>query len=269
MKNNMKLTDYYKSGKHKENVLKARTKAAEATALNKQQRIDTYNKNPSLCKCCSTSLEYKKRHNQFCSKSCAATYNNTGRIRTEESKQKTGKSVSLAYSLLSDEEKKNINKNIPRQKFSKIEWHTCKVCEKIFYTKTWSSPRITCGEVECKTHASVGIRPYTNGRRKIFYYFNKTENKEVLLESSWELDLAIWLDENNIPWVRPSPIKWFDSIKNKNRLYYPDFFLTEKGIYLDPKNPTALKIDQNKMEEVSKIIPILYGDLNTIKRELI
>lgn len=45
--------------------------------------------------------------------------------------------------------------------------------------------------------------------------------------------------------------------------------IIEKGLYLDPKNPTALKLDQNKMDEVSKIIPILYGDLNTIKRELI
>lgn len=255
----MKHTDYYKSGQHKINALKAQERAREATALHKKERIDAYNTQPNRCKNCDSILDYSNRKNKFCCRSCSAQYNNKNRPpKTKETRSKISETMS--------------GRKFPgrgnNQKSSKIEWHTCKVCEKIFYTKTWSSLRITCGAVECKTHASVGIRPYTNGRRKIFYYFNKTENKEVLLESSWELDLAVWLDEHSISWIRPSPIKWFDPIKNKIRLYYPDFFLTEKGLYLDPKNPTALKLDKTKMEEVSKIIPILYGDLNTIKKEI-
>ena len=34
--------------------------------------------------------------------------------------------------------------------------------------------------------------------------------KDVLLDSSWELALAIRLDELNIKWIRPERIMWID-----------------------------------------------------------
>jgi len=45
-------------------------------AEQKQARIDEYNKHPAYCKECSLPLPYKKRKNDFCNRSCAATYNN-------------------------------------------------------------------------------------------------------------------------------------------------------------------------------------------------
>ena len=44
-----------------------------------QERITIYNLNPNFCKCCNKPLEYSQRHNKFCDKSCAATYNNRQR----------------------------------------------------------------------------------------------------------------------------------------------------------------------------------------------
>ena len=41
-----------------------------------QERIAIYNLNPNFCKCCNKPFEYSQRHNKFCDKSCAATYNN-------------------------------------------------------------------------------------------------------------------------------------------------------------------------------------------------
>ena len=41
-----------------------------------QQRIDTYNENPTKCLNCHAVFTYKNRHNKFCNSSCAATYNN-------------------------------------------------------------------------------------------------------------------------------------------------------------------------------------------------
>jgi hypothetical protein len=52
-----------------------------------------YNNNPSYCKQCNTVLQFKKRHYKFCSSSCAAKFNNTGRILTEDTKNKICKSL--------------------------------------------------------------------------------------------------------------------------------------------------------------------------------
>jgi hypothetical protein len=77
----------------------------------------------------------------------------------------------------------------------------------------------------------------------------KTKNgEELLLDSSWEEILAKRLDELDIKWIRPdTPIVWTDS-RNRHRNYFPDFFLPEFQIYLDPKNSAALKAQSEKVE---------------------
>lgn len=261
MKNNMKQTDYYKSGKHLQNVLVAREKALHQAQLNKEKRIDAYNLQPNFCQHCKLPLDYKSRKNKFCNSSCSASHSNTHRApRTPESKLKTSKAL------------KGVLKGpriAPMRRYCKIEWNVCGCCHKIFYTKTWSNSKKSCGSNECKTHLSVGIRTYKNGRRKIFYYFNKHQNKEILLESTWEYNLAIWLDENNITWIRPSYIKWYDEHKQKERLYYPDFYLSDINLYLDPKNPTAMKLESYKMSQIEKLIPIVYGNVESIKQSIL
>lgn len=47
----------------------------------KQQRIETYNKNPKLCKHCGKPIPYAQRNNKFCNSSCSASYNNVHRAR--------------------------------------------------------------------------------------------------------------------------------------------------------------------------------------------
>jgi hypothetical protein len=73
------------------------------------------------------------------------------------------------------------------------------------------------------------------------------EYKGILLDSSWELALAKRLDELNVSWIRPEPIEWVDS-KGLKRNYFPDFYLPEYEIYLDPKNPHAIKVQKKKID---------------------
>lgn len=87
--------------------------------------------------------------------------------------------------------------------------------------------------------------------------------KDVKLQSSWEVKVAEKLDELNIQWVRPEPIDWIDST-GKNRLYFPDFYLPDRDLYLDPKNARVLAKDREKMEAVSKKINLVVGELNII-----
>jgi hypothetical protein len=93
-KNNMKNTAYYKSGRHKDNALKARQLAVAAQQTILENKITEYLNNPNKCSCCLIPLSYTNKTNKFCSTSCSATYNNRKRdIPSEKSRTKT--SVSL------------------------------------------------------------------------------------------------------------------------------------------------------------------------------
>lgn len=69
----------------------------------------------------------------------------------------------------------------------------------------------------------------------------------VLLDSTWEVELAIRLDFLNIYWIRPDPIKWKDDF-GKIHNYFPDFYLPDLDLYLDPKNPQAYRVQLRKIE---------------------
>lgn len=71
--------------------------------------------------------------------------------------------------------------------------------------------------------------------------------KGVLLDSSWELELAKRLDELEIKWVRPDPIPWVDE-ESVTHNYFPDFYLEDYDLFLDPKNPQAIKVQKKKLD---------------------
>jgi hypothetical protein len=91
--------------------------------------------------------------------------------------------------------------------------------------------------------------------------YTKKDGSVVSLDSSWEEALAIRLDEIGINWIRPDPIKWIDNTGVVHN-YFPDFYLTDFDIYLDPKNPYAIKAQQNKLKcltEQIKNLKIIKG----------
>lgn len=92
------------------------------------------------------------------------------------------------------------------------------------------------------------------------------------MDSSWEVKLAIWMDEKNIIWDRNKKrhqFIWTDS-NNKKHRYYPDFYIPSINLYLDPKNPHLIKCDKFKIEQVQKEnnIKIEYGNLEYLKNVL-
>lgn len=80
-------------------------------------------------------------------------------------------------------------------------------------------------------------------RRKMIEY------NGVWLDSTWELELAKRLDSMKIKWVRPDPIPWVDS-EGVTHNYFPDFYLTDYDIFLDPKNPQAKKVQKKKIDMI-------------------
>ena len=74
---------------------------------------------------------------------------------------------------------------------------------------------------------------------------------EILLDSSWEEALAKRLDELDINWVRPEiPIPWIDK-NSRQHNYFPDFYLPDLKLYLDPKNPMACLVQKEKLDIIT------------------
>lgn len=82
-----------------------------------------------------------------------------------------------------------------------------------------------------------GYRPHPN--RGIRY-------NGVWFDSRWEEQVARSLDAEGVKWERPRRgFVWSDD----GRKYYPDFYLPEFDIYLDPKNSYLQRKDAVKIEQ--------------------
>lgn len=80
-------------------------------------------------------------------------------------------------------------------------------------------------------------------------YFEKKDGIVVYLQSSYEIRFAEILEELNINWERPSPLKWTDDNEIEHR-YYPDFKIG--NIFIDTKNDFLVIKDARKIELVKE-----------------
>lgn len=121
--------------------------SAKAAIINKkryEERIANYNLNPNRCLKCGNSISYECKRNKFCSKSCAATYNNKNREGKIKQCKKCGKDF-LSFSangkhckecqILSSSENKKTSSEIKSVKIPKLKRmypeHNCLFCNKI------------------------------------------------------------------------------------------------------------------------------------------
>ena len=213
--------------------------------IKKEIRIIEYQTNPSLCLDCGARLSYQKRKDKFCSKSCAAKYNNLLRKpRTLESRSK----ISAALSGRKNPSAKNPDLH---PKWCGIKFHPCKECNKII-----SNPaRLTCSD-SCRDAITS-----KNGtlRRRITY-----DNK--IFQSNWEVAIAKFFNEQQIQWEQPTQrVKWFDTTLLKNRTYLPDFYLPSLGFFVDVKNPFKQEQDKDKLTQLKNIMPLFVGDIEAVK----
>ena len=68
----------------------------------------------------------------------------------------------------------------------------------------------------------------------------------VNLDSSYERTLAKMFDKHKIKWIRPKPLIWIDK-ENVQHHYFPDFYLEDYNVYLDPKNDYCFKVQKEKI----------------------
>lgn len=67
-----------------------------------------------------------------------------------------------------------------------------------------------------------------------WYSSKRIDYNGISMQSSYEVAVAKSLDENQIKWERPNPFQY--EMDGKQHRYYPDFYLPDYNVYLDPKN---------------------------------
>lgn len=100
-----------------------------------------------------------------------------------------------------------------------------------------------------------GYRPHPNKGERY---------KGLWFDSKWEVKVAQSLDENGIRWEQPSVGFVWNNFGNK---YYPDFFLPDFNVYLDPKNSYLrethkLKIDNAQMFNKIRVLVLTEEQLS-------
>ena len=224
-----------------------------------------YLKSPSFCINCNIEMEYEKRHNKFCSKSCSATFNNKQRdhqIYEDIFKKRSEK--------ISNSNRKNaiLRTKTAKKNYEKEPVH-CVICGSCLL---FSSRHVkTCSDI-CRSRLSSKKQKalkYRRIRKNPITYTTK-DGKDVTLDSTYELKVAVELDKNNILWERPKPLQYTDELKDE-RYYYPDFYLSEYDVYLDPKNDFLIQHDTDKIKraKIFNSVRIIILNKNQLKWEVI
>jgi len=85
-----------------------------------------------------------------------------------------------------------------------------------------------------KDRYKSGWMPKAGRCEKIRYHSNIAG--DVLLDGTWELKVSQYFDENNMKWIRNTKrFQYFNTIKNKNAFYTPDFYLINENKYIEVK----------------------------------
>ena len=92
----------------------------------------------------------------------------------------------------------------------------------------------------------------------------------MVLDGTWEVIFATYLDSLNIIWERPK--NYFEYEYNGIHMYYPDFFLKDYNIYVEVKGyETDLdRIKWNAIKDIhkQKLLVIKKYEIDNIKKGL-
>lgn len=201
-----------------------------------------------ICLECGNNAKIK-----FCCRSCSAKYNNKRRKRTKWTQAQRNK-----FST----KQKGVGKGIKRGLRITEKKMICTWCKSPFISKRY-------GDGAWQYHTYCSDACYLKIKQKNARGNKKCIYKGQKFDSNWEIIIAQFLDNNNITWNKPmTGITWTDKT-NKQHKYFPDFYLPDYDIYLDPKNLIVQKQQQEKLDIVSKQINLIYGDIRLIQEKVV
>lgn len=198
---------YYGTEKHKEATRRGGLIAGHQIKEYWLNQRHMYLKNPNRCKNCNCDLDYEKRNNIFCSRSCSSIYNNFKRLpRTYESKLKTKQSCKLHRLNLGA--------------YCKLNIKTCIFCNNIFFNPKRKTCSESCYHALLSKNASEKLRCISNRK-------NYGRHKKSYLE----LSFINWMKQNNIKHEYISEKQFYNDELKKN--YYVDFFFPNLNLVIE------------------------------------
>lgn len=215
---------------------------------------------PINCKCSNCGIdiqknqrEFKKSSNHFCGSSCSASFNNKSResIWTPERKQKLSE-WAKQHSYRPSREEIRKNKHIAS---TEELTRRCAGCKQNFLVKYISSKKKYCSQKCIKQYAIIG------GYRENSTKLHRCIYKGISMHSGSEKKFAEILDKNGISWIKNSNQFYKYIFNNKNKKYYPDFYLPDfklwveiKGkIYVEPWLPNKIQSVKDAGERIIMI----------------
>jgi len=218
------------------------------------------------CQICLKEFDSEYDNQRFCSHSCAAKFSNEKRSIFHDKCQKCNVVVERKVKrriCICQKCQLERRKYQPSYKKRPKYGCVCIICSNNFLGTSSKSKVCSknCFSINARKNAICrNLGGETNYRK---YTYN-----EIYFDSSWEVEIAKYLDEKSISWIRSREYNftWKDQNKVEHR-YYPDFYLPQFNVYLDPKNSYKLKQDLDKLKRVQEqcSIRIVYGHKNKIK----
>jgi hypothetical protein len=208
-----------------------------------------------------------KKHKKCCSDICAKRYAQSCVIYDENFSKKMSEISKKIWST----KPRVANRSLKSQRLPKINQfyeNLCVICNNPFQAKLKKIK--TCSKlcrnellrIRSTNHPNCGGE--TNYKRYIY--------KGIIMDSSWEVKLAEWLDEIQVEWKRSRSYMfyWIDKVGRKRR-YYPDFYLPTLNVYCDPKNKYLQEKDRYKIESATREnnVTVYWGYLDNIKKSIL
>lgn len=215
------------------------------------------------CKQCGdtfAAVRYNKAA-QFCGHKCSATFNNLNRNLSDRKFKISSCSVC--------NKEMNVKAHVVNSKCL-----SCKIKQKIIHTHTcvicntsYTSARVihkTCSKT-CKNKLN-SINSTNNPNCGGETNYKRYVRNGIMFDSTWEVEIAEFLDSHSIKWTRDRKmvLHWIDGSGAKRR-YYPDFYLSEYNVYIDPKNPYKQLMDAEKLAYIQQHHVLIVGDVNQCK----
>ena len=134
----------------------------------------------------------------------------------------------------------------------------CRGCNELMpaYDK-YGHKRFFCS-VNCNTHYILEGNIFFS-RVKYYSVFCPYINKEIKVQGSWEYKYALFLNEKNINWDKNKKYSIKYSLNDKEKIYYPDFYLPNTNEYVEikgwwyvgSKEKMKLVVEQNEKIKIS------------------
>lgn len=234
-----------------------KSKAPHKEYLKKQEEIrnqqiqidkEKYKRDPNKCKECGENIPYEIKNNEFCSKSCVATYTNINRIRKKwTNEQKEANRIKF----LSTKTKKSLTEQIQIVKlatkesncpFSKVTYCKCSHCNTQFTNKSFKKYCDNCEHLY--SH---------NGRAKYWFCFNVFHYPD-LFDLSLITDIGFRDNKHNPNGItRDHKISVNEAIRNNYDPYYIKHPLNCELMRFDENNKKKTKCSIT-YEELIKLV---------------